>query len=580
MSSSVVSVSVSKPEKMIINGMEVSTSIIKKPGEGPVYFDLDGPVGNETAVHPEAVYAFLSEQYDFWAHRFGVARSSWQFGHWGENLTLHGLDETSVRIGDVLSVGEEVSLQVTSPRIPCFKLTWRLGQPESELKTLTDSGLLGFYLRVLKPGYVKAGDSVTVTRPHPNNIGVVDLCKVLHDKASSVEQLRGILPTQGLSPLPLDFLRKRINQLTDVTVTRQGRWTGWRPFVVATIEQTTEDVKSFYLKPLDGGTLAGYRAGQFLTFQIDAGDGRPIVRTWSLSDYQPAGDVYRISVKREPNGIASNWAHECLSPGSVMHVRNPAGNFVLDRSSLFPAVFISGGIGVTPVLSMLKSHLERAEQGNAPPAIWIHCTRNGATHAFAREVAALKERHGLRSRIVYSQPTSADQMGIHHDQDTRLSVADIATCLVGLTINVGGREVTLPPQAAEFYICGPQAMQDALSRDLATWGVAPSAIHCETFGTPSVAPRIASRVAAAEVTFARSDRTVAWLEDDNATLLELADRAGLDLESSCRSGICHSCKATLLEGEVAYEREVSGVEANKVLLCCARPASKRVLVDA
>jgi ferredoxin-NADP reductase len=301
---------------------------------------------------------------------------------------------------------------------------------------------------------------------------------------------------------------------------------------------------------------------------------------WSLSDYQPDSEVYRISVKREPNGHASKWVHDCLSPGSVMRVKNPAGAFVLDRSSFFPVVFISGGIGVTPILSMLKSHLERTEQGNAPPAVWIHCTRNGATHAFAREVDTLKARHGLRSLTIYSQPGPADQLGTHYDRDGYLSVSDIATCMEGLTINVGGREVMLPAQAAEFYICGPRAMQDALSRDLANWGVAPSAIHREAFGSLVSAPRTTQGVAMAEVIFVRSNRTVTWHEDDNSSLLELADMAGLDLESSCRSGICHSCKTVLLEGRVEHDREISGVEENKALLCCARPTSKRVVIDA
>ena len=144
--------SVATPTLHDINGHSVLTSIIRSPLLEPLYFGPSGPANNETAVHTEAVLATPAEHYDHWMKVFGIGEGEWQWCHWGENPTLTNLDENKLRIGDILRVGPEAVFEVTSPRIPCFKLAWRLGQPETVLHQMIQSGRIGFYLRVKEPG--------------------------------------------------------------------------------------------------------------------------------------------------------------------------------------------------------------------------------------------------------------------------------------------------------------------------------------------------------------------------------------------------------------------------------------------
>ena len=131
----VVAVSVAEPSWQDIGGRPVFTSIVRAASDRPVRFAAGGPDGNATAVHTEEVFACFAEHYDHWAARLGIDRAAWGACHWGENLMLAGLpDEAALHVGDRLRVGEAL-LEVTSPRIPCFKLSWRLGQPESSFAT-------------------------------------------------------------------------------------------------------------------------------------------------------------------------------------------------------------------------------------------------------------------------------------------------------------------------------------------------------------------------------------------------------------------------------------------------------------
>jgi ferredoxin-NADP reductase len=123
----------------------------------------------------------------------------------------------------------------------------------------------------------------------------------------------------------------------------------------------TSDIKSFYLSPIDNRPLAPYRAGQFLTVQLPTTQ-ETIVRVWSLSDYQNQPSQYRLSIKKESKGLGSGYMHEQISKGASLLIKPPLGRFVLDRSGFKPVLMIAGGIGITPLLSMLKAQVERGEK--------------------------------------------------------------------------------------------------------------------------------------------------------------------------------------------------------------------------
>jgi len=566
----VVAVSVARPGWQDVYGRQVFTSIVRAAADGPVHFCPGGPEGNETAVHTEEVFAFFAEHYDHWATRLGVDRAAWGACHWGENLMLSGLpDEQALHVGDRLRVGEAL-LEVTSPRIPCFKLSWRLGQPESFQRALIESGRMGCYLRVITPGRIGAGDEATREHMAEGAISVLGLSRLLHDPdIADLDILRRVLATPGLGGQAAGMIRKRLAFLTDGQLIGRGRWQGWRPFEIASITREARDIRSFRLRPVDGDAIGGYRAGQFLTVRLpEAGGG--LVRSWSLSDYDQAAGDYRVSIKRE--GMASGWMHDAARPGDIVEVRPPSGRFLLDRSGFLRTVLISAGIGVTPMIAMLKAHAERGAE--APPLLWLHVARSGEEHGFAGEVdALLAAMPNAVRRIHYSAPHPDDLPGARHDRQGRIDAAAIAELLAErYSLSPFGRTIELTGDYSDFYVCGPRGFEEDVRRALATHGVTPEAIRSERFeaGDPPADGPPAPETA--EIRFGQ--RSVTWRRDDDLTLLELAEAEGIAVDSACRTGSCGTCEAGLRAGAVRYlVSPAADPGEGRVLLCCAQPAS-------
>ena len=573
----VCAVSSARPQMIEIHGRPVLTSIVRDPADGAIYFGPGGPAGNQTAVHTEDVLATASENYDYWAAHLGIARDAWPYAFWGENLTLSGVTEHQLRIGDRLTVGESARFEVTSPRIPCFKLSWRLGQPEAFLRELVQSGRTGFYLKVLTAGRVGTGDAVAIESSTADNITVADLSRLLHDPSASVDQLRTILLMPGLGRQAREMISLRITHLTDGARVRRGRWTGWRRFRVAQIQAETAEARSFILQPASPGPLAEYRAGQFLQIRLPATDGVPITRPWSLSDYAEGASSYRVTIRHAPDGQGSSHMHQRVRVGDELDVRSPSGSFVLDRSTVFRVTLISAGIGITPLLSMLKAHAARSD---APPLAWVHSCRNGAAHALRGEVEELMRSHSnFRSLTMFTAPTAEDLRGRDYDDSGRLTGERLAAFL-GETYRCQpfGRDIELPAQAGSFYICGPKGFEHDVRSALLAWGVEATAIHSEQF-TPAGA-RSAPTRSSCLVRFSRTGRSVEWRSEDDLSLLELAEAQGLDPPSSCRIGSCHTCDCALLGGKVLYERTPEVPAApGRVLICCARPDAEVVEID-
>ena len=184
---------------------------------------------------------------------------------------------------------------------------------------------------------------------------------------------------------------------------RTGGWRGVREFRVARREDESEVITSFYLEPTDGGPLLAFSPGQYLTLVLNI-DGEPLRRNYSLSD-APGKPWYRISVKREEGGRASNWLHEAATAGTLLQVQAPCGDFVLQPGGERPLVLVTGGVGITPAMSMLESvaHTGRAVH-------FIHAARHGGAHAFRSRVDALAARHAnVKPLYVYDAPRDADR---------------------------------------------------------------------------------------------------------------------------------------------------------------------------
>jgi len=573
-----VAVCTGKTRVVDIQGSSVRTAYLKTPVRGPCFIGREGPEGNETAVHPDTVYAIASEHYDYWAQRLGSDISEPGYGYFAENLTIAGLDERELHVGDVLRVGPEVQLVVTGPRIPCFKVAWRIQQPPSFVREFAESGRSGVYFAVLTAGRVEAGDTVEIIQEEVTNPTVSTLGEVARGASKiTMDALSRVLALPYLSKTVALLLGAIYYRLMDEP-DHARRWEGWRTFVVLDVADETDVIKSFELVPADGGPLPRFAAGQFVAIRFHDNAGREFVRPWSLSSYASEPKSFRITVKREDRGGASAALHAAVHKGTTVELRPPTGQFKLDRSRVMPVVLVGAGIGVTPLLSMVRAHLDRG--GGAAPVRLLYCVRNGAAHALRAEIAALQDRHALfNAQVYYSQPAPEDDQAPH--LKGRLTADKLIEALADLQIEFAGKTIPVPWYEADLYLCGPTSFLEQLQAGLIQRGAQRERLKTERFTTHGDREPEDSAISQAAVRFDRSGTGALWRSIDNQTLLELGRSLGLDLPFSCRSGYCGSCQCRIVQGEARYEyAPLYDVPPGHVLLCCARPAGPDLILDA
>ncbi|MBL8815109.1 MAG: NO-inducible flavohemoprotein [Planctomyces sp.] len=252
-----------------------------------------------------------------------------------------------------------------------------------------------------------------------------------------------------------------------------GGWNGYRNFRVERRVVECEHVTSFYLKPSDGKALRDFKPGQYITVNLPHPTTPTSPRNYSLSD-RPGLPHYRISVKREaaptldaPAGLISNLLHDQVQPGDELSIGPPCGEFTLDVSTAVgkPVVLLAGGIGVTPLLSMLKS----LAKVTTTPVYFVHASRNSRMHALAGEVRdAASQRPAIRTHFRYDAPLVDDLSAGRCDSIGRVDLEFLQSIL--------------PTSDAEFYFCGPKPFMTGVYRALKDWSVDESRIHFEFFG--------------------------------------------------------------------------------------------------
>ena len=367
--------------------------------------------------------------------------------------------------------------------------------------------------------------------------------------------------------------------------TQDDTWKNWRDFKIVKKESESQEITSFYFQPVDGGKLPDFKPGQFLTIKLDIPDQpRPVIRTYSLSDYPESKDYYRLSIKRErspkdldvPPGVASNFMHDRIFESSVIPCKPPSGKFYLEVDNSIPAVLISNGVGITPMISMAKAVARKNPQRH----LWfIHGARNGEYHACREEINNITESYpNLHIHYRYSRPRPEDE-GKYHSQgyaDKQL-LADSIIPEIQATHN-GSTE-------AEYFLCGSPAFMDSLREGLTELGVSEDRVFFESFGGGKTKGKAqadsngAGSIDSAEVVFAGSDKTLTWTPEDG-TLLEFAEANDLNPEYSCRQGVCLTCMCQLQSGEVEYLEEPSGEpDDGTVLICISKPKTSKVVLD-
>ena len=343
----------------------------------------------------------------------------------------------------------------------------------------------------------------------------------------------------------------------------------WRPFRVAKIVDESSVIRSFYLEPADGLGLIPHSAGQHLPIRLSiVGEDRPVMRTYTLST-APSDGNYRISVKRQ--GLASKHLHDHIREGDMVEVRAPAGDFTVDALERRPAVLMAAGVGVTPMLAMLRHIVyEGLRTRHVRPTIFFHAARSKAERAFDVEIAELAQQAGGAVRVVRLLQLT-EGASPHQDYDAQGR------------IDIGLLKQTLGFDDYDFLLCGPPPFMRSIYDGLRSLNVADARVHAEAFGPASLlrSSDIADAEPAAQpatvpvpVAFAASGKEARWTPD-SGNLLELAEARGLAPEFSCRGGSCGTCRTRIIEGAVAYPVKPSAkVGEREALICCAVPADK------
>ena len=562
-----VSVNVGMPKNVQWHDRTVYTGIWKTPVEGAVMvrrLNVDGDGQGDLAGHggeQRAVMVYQTESYEFWKKY--LRRDDLGPGHFGENLTVTGLADDEVCIGDRYRIGT-AEFEVTQPRVTCFRVGLRLNEPEMP-NLLVSQHRPGFYLRVIAEGRVCAGDDIVRTARGRHELSVADIDALLYLPNRNIEHLRAAIDMPALSPgwrqSFHDMLAAHDQPVAQTPARAEPGWNGFRPMRVDAIRHESSQVMSILLAADDSGPLPSPRPGQYLTVRIpEAGMSTPL-RSYSLSGDPGAGD-YRISVKREDRGVVSQWLHAHIKPGSVIEAAAPRGDFCLTEGSN-PVVMISAGIGITPVLAMLHS----LAATHSPRDIWwMHTTHDRETQSFAAEVSSLIESLPHARQLVFYTRTQG-----------RLDQPTIA-------------RLGLPVDAAA-YLCGPQRFMSDMREALLAVGLDPAHIHSELFGAlPPINPGIVDGAprkpphpptgtpgTGPSITFARSGLTVAW-SSGYGSILELAEACDVPTRFSCRSGVCHVCVTGVVAGTTTYvQPPLEPPERGTVLICSAAPDDDVVL---
>ena len=253
-----------------------------------------------------------------------------------------------------------------------------------------------------------------------------------------------------------DTLIEREEEIYSVSAAAEGGWRGWRRFEVIEKSPETPEITSFVLRPVDGGSVLRHRPGQYLSFRFAPEEGEEFRRNYSISS-APNGKTYRITVKREPGGRISNWLHDSVGVGYEIDVSAPAGEFFLDPAGKHDVVLLSGGVGLTPMVSMLESY-----GGGNRRIVSVHAARDRERHAMRNALSL----GATESYVFYEQPTDADlNAGVRPGQ------IDVSW-LAGIS-DTG---------STDYFVCGPVGFMKAIVGGLQAANVPAARIHYEFFG--------------------------------------------------------------------------------------------------
>jgi MOSC domain-containing protein YiiM len=362
-----LSVNVGLPRDIAWRGKTVHTAVWKTPVQGRRMvrrLNIDGDGQGDLVGHGgehRAVFVYQIDSYHYWQSQLG--RNDFTYGQFGENFTVDGLSDHEVCIGDRYRVGSAL-FEVTQPRVTCYRVGIRMNEPQMAALLVTH-GRPGFYFRVLEEGEVEAGDEIVRVAVGPEGLTVFEIDALLYMPGHLRSELERALRIPALSAGWRGSFEALLEQgESDSTLTGNAglapasgpppAWRGFRPLRVSRKVRESSNVISLVLEPSDGQPLTAALPGQFVVLRLrPAPDVPALFRSYSLSG-EPSAERYRVSIKREAHSAAGAYIDDKLQIGDVLDVSAARGSFTLLPGDA-PVVFLSAGIGATPVLAMLHA---------------------------------------------------------------------------------------------------------------------------------------------------------------------------------------------------------------------------------
>ncbi|MDO6429606.1 MOSC and FAD-binding oxidoreductase domain-containing protein [Flavitalea sp. BT771] len=568
----VISINVSLPKEVDWHGRKITTSIFKTPVEGRRHvgkLNIGGDGQADLQAHGgehRAIFVYQKDSYDYWKKELGL--ENLHYGQFGENLTVEGLPDSEVCIGDRFQIGT-VILEVTQPRVTCYKVALSTGVPEMPA-LLVSHKRPGFYCRVICEGDMEAGDEIKKLFNGKGGMTIAEVDGLLYSNAHPRDRLRQVLDIEALSA----GWRSSFQALYQAAVSGSASgnaglapsamlaaWQGFVPFIVTRIVVESEGVHSFELSPMDGRRLPEFVAGQHIVVKIPGLGGAPLIRMYSICG--PVNETYyRIGVKAELNGVGSDYLFHHLGVGDRLEISAPRGDFTLAQNAR-PLILLGAGIGITPLLAMLYA---AAADGDQREVWWIYTTQDKGHYPFRDEVGRISgnivKYHGHTS---FTRPQAGDILGLDFEASDRLTPEKL-------------KQLDLPGDG-DYYLCGPPTFMMEISAALKSLGLPASAIKQEAFGNLNLSidgkkpPHVpeGSPGEGPVVAFAKSGISFKW-HPRFTSLLEAAEACDVPVSWSCRVGVCHRCETTLFSGEVNYiSAPLDQPTAGNVLICCSVP---------
>jgi ferredoxin-NADP reductase len=344
------------------------------------------------------------------------------------------------------------------------------------------------------------------------------------------------------------------------------------PLRVGRIFEETPDVKTFRLmNPLGGVLPFDFLPGQFLTVAVPSGE-KTEKRGYTIGSSPTQHDYADLTIKQQEGGVVSGYLHERVKEGDLLECSGPSGSFIFTGRECKCILLIAGGVGVTPMMSVIRYLTDRSWPGDIYLIFGIHSPQD---FIFREELEYLRRRHAnLRVVVTASHPEGTDWSG----PKGRISKELIAQ--------------SVPDLASRYvHLCGPVSLMESVKTALLELGVPAGRIKTEAFGPalgkpepgpqPPTSESVAAAVTLPTVTFSLSDKS-APLPPDKA-VLDVADQIGVEIDNSCRVGTCGVCRVKLLSGEVTMAVEEGlepGDKEKGIILACQAKSKGNVVVEA